>query len=653
MECFGCHGPKCRCKGCVKRDELTHLRLSKIGYKELVSEAERLSAQVQRDFEALRARWEKLSNVFMERYRNMSPDERIDILKDCFEYIPSEHLPNFSVLHSGRIQHKPKDLKDEQELEDHKEPEDTSNAFLWPHINLEDLVQPELLFLFLEGRSKHHPRDFVWLDLMNANIGKDGHENYDVAQYCAVLLLRPNGYGQIVATPDLLPTDTPFHPSVGITLLNLQAYLLNGLRSLTDKVLAKHKLEKKKLRSMKDAPSTSLQEVVDDWLTLDGTSARLAYCHPAGVDFVRLQVLISARRSAALQALLRLREDPKYFLECLQAWISFTHADHNWDAATLPESDLYRLACTKLVAEAYIEALTWDQISYFADNLRSTRVSAAPSAAVTAYDQQAFQELLIYVSTTVERYANHLGVGILASSIFKDMHHLRQDWRRYLNSTQRTLDKVNLDTKAPDAAHRLFSIMKVLCLPDWRKVLGGHNAVMEAQNILNISAQASGYIDECNEERFSDLATAVELQTHLVLDEPCLTLSGQAAAGAQTVVDQLLQGHDGYRQCIETFCSTRSLSPLDPKLQYPDENQRTLDMIPQMQTAEAEIRSFFDVVDAQLGMFPNESNFIFDGYQQSELPPIFKELMQERPACAFPLSLSRRRTYHGSHSKTR
>lgn len=141
------------------------------------------------------------------------------ILKTAWPDIPTTHRPDFVAMRKiGNISPVERTRRRE--------------AFLWPHINLEDLSKDQSPPLFLNARGRRRPDKFTWSELQTAHIKLDGHEeDNEMSKWSMVFMNQytPMQYGRLIRSflCEGKRAETPidhlmFNPGVGLLILEIQ-----------------------------------------------------------------------------------------------------------------------------------------------------------------------------------------------------------------------------------------------------------------------------------------------------------------------------------------------------------------------------------------------------------------------------------------------
>ena len=97
-----------------------------------------------------------------------------------FTGMPEVHRPDFDALRRQRAL---------WALERNRDGAKYRDAYLFPHVNLEDLSNKKYLLLFIESRVRNDPEAFAWLDSQHVQMA---------ASADAIKLTRGDGYTMMV-----------------------------------------------------------------------------------------------------------------------------------------------------------------------------------------------------------------------------------------------------------------------------------------------------------------------------------------------------------------------------------------------------------------------------------------------------------------------
>ncbi|KAF3057297.1 hypothetical protein GL218_05982 [Daldinia childiae] len=189
-------------------------------------------------------------------------------------------------------------------------------AYMWPYINLEDLLSGDRLLLFMESRGRKHPSVFVNRDFLDS---KSAVEKGVVSiNYLDNNLMRfdaadddkdtRSGYGRLetffrasrAEMETLLISGAGFLPGEGIRILEIQERIMRFLLDCCRGIL----YDIVEVKSLHEIPLATL-------------TAEVSYRTPLELDFHQLQQLLLAHHFDAEENFWALREDPSFFADAI------------------------------------------------------------------------------------------------------------------------------------------------------------------------------------------------------------------------------------------------------------------------------------------------------------------------------------------------
>lgn len=241
--------------------------------------------------------------------------------------MPAKHRPDLQVLRRDPVKH------------GSGEPfHAIKGAYLWPHVNQEDLSGPRNLLLVLNARGRNHPRAFADTDWDSTRLAKWTWNTIPVVLKGYTMMLKsnandgkPSAYGKLVSWRDwdgareLHATGREFPVGDGLLVIEVQDRLMRFLadvsRSLMHDIPARMLLTD--MSYVQPKPHLRKAKEADGYETLVTAVAEEPYCAPRKLNFRRIEAIIKARLDTAENHLLALREDPSYFYESIM-----TEKDH-------------------------------------------------------------------------------------------------------------------------------------------------------------------------------------------------------------------------------------------------------------------------------------------------------------------------------------
>jgi hypothetical protein len=126
---------------------------------EVGQKARGLSQTIFRDWNDLNSIVERHEETLRKRWGKKSKEQKKKILLAAWPNMSTQHRPDLEAWRKESPAQRAKGSK-------------FRAAYLWPYINLEDLMKPKPLLIFLNSRGRHQPHEFVHSDLERAVLGQ-------------------------------------------------------------------------------------------------------------------------------------------------------------------------------------------------------------------------------------------------------------------------------------------------------------------------------------------------------------------------------------------------------------------------------------------------------------------------------------------------
>ncbi|RYN63531.1 hypothetical protein AA0117_g12692 [Alternaria alternata] len=199
------------------------------------------------------------------------------------------------------------------------------NPYMWPSINLEDLVRSKNMLILLHARGRCQPHDFVHTDLEQASLGEMSGANSPafLNGYTMLFHDRKNSgtYGELVSWDEdenafeYMMNGVGMHPGRGLMALEIQQRIWSFLVTWSEVLLRDlSPLTEGEIVSNPGPPTN--QETA--FTSLEVISMEAPYRVPARLDLTRLEAITYAERNLKEDHLWALREDPSYFADTVQ-----------------------------------------------------------------------------------------------------------------------------------------------------------------------------------------------------------------------------------------------------------------------------------------------------------------------------------------------
>ena len=282
--------------------------------------AEHVRGEVKKMSEAVTVHWERLRIILdrhaesiYKRWAKKTKSQRIVVLLAAWPHMSAIHRPDYAAFR--------KEVNRPQESGAR-----TRAAYLWPHINLEDLAKPQILPLFMDSRSHNKPfvfanadHDSVCLALATRTVVPVMLTGYKITLSTHH---SSDSYGKLVAWDkdhDFLPwtvSRIALSPGHGLIVLEVQQRIYHFLVACCEHIMHDIVTEHlgTDLYAVRTLPVLS-QQTVNGFDSLAIMVAEAHYRAPASLDLSGLETLLAARLAAAEDHLWALKEDPGYFAE--------------------------------------------------------------------------------------------------------------------------------------------------------------------------------------------------------------------------------------------------------------------------------------------------------------------------------------------------
>jgi hypothetical protein len=299
----------------------------------------------------IRSRWHKKTRA-----------QKTEVLLAAEPDMPKMHRPDIASFMSGR---------------DSALLADTLVAHPCPHINLEDLLLPNILLIFINARARHFPGKFAYSDLEIAPMAKLRSEFLALRNDLFTMsFLDGNSYEKYAQLIEWSNTDEQkqslsagrtVHVDQGMQILLLQHHILRFLVRCTIQ-LVEDVLVQDPHGSLVLPPEPPALTGNTSGRTLFHIIAREApYRLPAALDLTKLEELTSAQKFQAIEHVWALREDPSYFANAIEEQRNHRN-ELIFDMAGkvhlyAQDFPLYARALRHLIMDACFMVFFWDRVS--------------------------------------------------------------------------------------------------------------------------------------------------------------------------------------------------------------------------------------------------------------------------------------------------
>jgi hypothetical protein len=360
--------------------------------EEVAVDAHRRAYQIFDHWSMLHAILLEHENTLRTRWIKKTREQRKKILLTAWPQMAESHRPDMQAISHESVEQRRAGTK-------------FRNAFLFPYINLEDLLKAKNLLLFFQSRGHNLPEVFAHHDLMAAFLGRrstaiqplyiDGYTIF----FAGVLV--PEAYGMLASwqevpfgfTDDdafeLMWSGIGWQPGDGLVILEIQETVLRFLVKCAELIL--HDLLPLKVapipvrlfspkRPMPETPSLPLITPIpsdSSWASVAAATAEAPFRVPLQFDFQHLQRLVDARRAEAEDYIWTIREAPGFFQEAVNDWAEHRHEVlRNRSGKPHPNYDtpeFWTRMFRYVVQSAYQKLALWDTIQNSLNRLAIVR----------------------------------------------------------------------------------------------------------------------------------------------------------------------------------------------------------------------------------------------------------------------------------------
>ncbi|CAG8972588.1 hypothetical protein HYALB_00011320 [Hymenoscyphus albidus] len=328
--------------------------------EEVQKEARERSVDILSQWNTLKRVLEGHEKVLRKRWMKKTKANRMAIITEAWPNMPSMHRPDFEALKREG----PKIKSERSHLKD---------WYIWPYINIEDLVRGKSFLLFLNSRGRNPPYMFAHADFEAMRIGHISGACIPAFLNLHTMFLdgtSPESYGRLISWDDnddameMCVSRIKHQPGEGLMILQIQQKIFHFLLDCSKAILHDFSTEILLQAPIKSEPP-SLHDTAEH-LQISSVVAETPYRLPAKIDFLRLQAIVDAQFSSAEDHIHHLREDPDDFQEIVKDW-----ADHRQETLldtlrmkhpVLSKPIFWDRVIHGVISSAYSAIVVWGQI---------------------------------------------------------------------------------------------------------------------------------------------------------------------------------------------------------------------------------------------------------------------------------------------------
>ncbi|KAE9380624.1 hypothetical protein N431DRAFT_498454 [Stipitochalara longipes BDJ] len=273
-------------------------------FRSIAKEASERSSIILFSWHTLGMLLDRHEGTLRNRWIKKSQTWRKTILSKTWPNMPLFHRPDIHHLSREAIR-----LAENETVE-----ERPKGAFMWPHINMEDLSRDKPILCLLNTRARCPPATLVDYELDNCALGIISGTIVPLQLYGYSMQLEGDTvqtYGKVVAMGVDNGLRAGFTPGDGLLILEIQQKTIEFLIKLCEAIL--DKTTDALLTQFSAVSQLAHLEIVSSWRTIENLTTYAPYIPPQNTCFKRLADYLFARHSIAQDHISALRENPGYF----------------------------------------------------------------------------------------------------------------------------------------------------------------------------------------------------------------------------------------------------------------------------------------------------------------------------------------------------
>ncbi|KAK0338092.1 cell agglutination protein Mam3 [Friedmanniomyces endolithicus] len=415
----------------------------------------------------------------------------------------------------------------------------------------------------------------------------------------------PRKYGEVLELGESLmrsPSQYSFamifvsrtHPSLGLFGLEVQAGIYSFLLDCAKLILHDVHPAQYFLAPHQAAPAP-LMPKRGEWITLQDHMLEAPYRLPQGLDLDRIKAMVSARRSAVVDHLWMLREDPGYFIENLNDWKEHDYRDHKCTCG-----ECWRDAAAEMISDGFSSFLFWHAINRLFKQMPSIEAQLARAdleqVRLKPEDEQRWAELDGTVNMMMLMPMNRIRAGLPSSPRLRHCYPNAGQVRATVE--ERWIFKFG----RTDAERRVDIVFNAITNAEQRSLHQLTPLIQEAQYMLDTQPASAQLVDGWILNQFSDLALLAELGESMDRFKPWVEawrVCSLRSSAVDKKVTKLLCLDSTLIESITIACknSTMLYPPSSRLWQYPANKRPSKANTDQMRHAEAHLDLFWEEIE--------------------------------------------------------
>lgn len=569
----------------------------------------------------------RYEQLIRTRWMKRTKSQRREILIKVWPDMALEHQPDLNTPEPD-LGHRPgENMPDySSELGDR-----LHAARAWPYINVEDLLRPKALLIFLNSRGRHHPNKFAISDLELAPMFKLRAEFLACRKdlFTIGFIGRKSGqdYGEFLeweneaSMQESLRSGRTVHVEHGLQILIIQHGILlfltrcvnHILKDIVDlSLILKVIMEKDTEEAPPVLPEPpQLTDNEGPYSRLDIIAREAPYHLPFRLDLARLQTLASAQRNQAIDHVWALREDPSSFVDTVEDFRSHRSELILDSSGRLhphaQDFPLYNKALRQMIIDDHCKVFIWHEIHQRITQLRDLSSRHAKHIRVNKDLPLDLFEALKKTRFLLENisldFITIIKAEFPASPPLRAFHYrANPDDLNLRKFFVKPIEKIDENDKSLMQLLRLISLFQD---KGFRSFCTLHSILDEFGRLMQDDARAKSLISPRMASSISQLCIISECLHQLHQFQPWAhKIEAEIEAHRFRYLNryhELFETWGKLNNANSTFLVSRLCklgSPRDGKFDYPAHERRTRATVERMRAAEAALGAFWKASDA-------------------------------------------------------
>ncbi|KAF1940134.1 hypothetical protein EJ02DRAFT_424234 [Clathrospora elynae] len=566
----------------------------------LKREAEESSESISKSYVTLNSALKRYEDLVRMRWSKKTRTQRRAILEKAWHTdIPTHHRPDLLDFRRGELELDRKRNRDK-------------NTYMWPHINLEDLLTPATIPRFLNSRGRNSPCVFANIDWDSTGLGREA---------MAIRQLRLDAehtYWMVLETDDLsqygavkrIDADDDRNPNAtrGLIILEIQERVMEFLVKVCEGILHDKELDLESLKKIPEEPEPPMIPTTKEgvWPSAIDLAIESPYLVPQALLLDRVESLIQSRLREWEDYAWSMREDPAFFVDVVGDWSEHSSTQiqspsrkaHPDLASAVHRRTFWDRTIFSAINEAYENLVVWNIVCRELKTIKSFRKTQvegnhARPGDVPGYVEAVQKLKLLLDARIIEKLQRELGF------IFPSSPPMRSMFQRH--------KRLELRSEVPKNDYLLWLGLELYEM----KRVPPEILAMELNRVVQHDKKEKDRVTPMVARFFADLGIAYELRSRLRMICPHLFDLKQdemkerdgllSAWSRDTGILALyeLKMIVGPSHAGKKFLSLGDLGA-PPRLPYPINKKRTKDTVETMQVTERNLDELWAKHDEHL-----------------------------------------------------